>query len=84
MALSTETTDGGGPTWEVLLNDRNMWLYGIDSAGKNNIWVAADYGEILHSSDMVVITGLPRYPGRDSHLTNGESRLEGNFSPGEQ
>jgi len=44
-------TRDGGITWEVLLDDRKMWFYGIDSVGKDSIWVAADYGEILHSSD---------------------------------
>ena len=44
-------TKDGGATWEVLLDDRKMWFYGIDAVGKDSIWVAADYGEILHSSD---------------------------------
>jgi len=44
-------TVNGGATWEALVDDRKMWLYGIKVTGKDNIWVGADYGEILHSSD---------------------------------
>ncbi len=44
-------TADGGASWKCIVDDKKMWLYGIDAVGKNNIWVAADYGEILHSSD---------------------------------
>jgi len=41
----------GGKHWEVQVADKKMWLYGIHSEGKENIWVSCDFGEILYSSD---------------------------------
>lgn len=44
-------TGDGGVTWEILFDDKKMWFYGMDTEGKDNIWVAADYGEIIYSRD---------------------------------
>jgi photosystem II stability/assembly factor-like uncharacterized protein len=44
-------TRDGGTNWEILMDDKKMWLYGLTSIEENKIWLTGDYGELLHSSD---------------------------------